>query len=74
MRRNPVQHAIRRARRTVGRVVARVHRDVAGATMLEWALLLAAIALPSYFIIRLALAALVGHYRLVTTINSLPLP
>lgn len=42
--------------------------------MLEWLLLLAVVALPSYFIIRLALATLFAHYRLVTTINGLPLP
>lgn len=42
--------------------------------MLEWLLLLAVVALPSYFIIQLALATLFAHYRLVTTINGLPLP
>lgn len=48
--------------------------DQSGATTLEWALLLAFIAIPSYYVIRLALATLVGHYRLLTTINALPLP
>lgn len=42
--------------------------------MLEWVLLLAAVALPSYFIIQTGLAILFAHYRLVTTINGLPLP
>ncbi len=70
----PLQHAIRRARRRAAVVIGRLHRDNRGATMLEWVLLLAAIALPSYFIMQLALAALVGHYRMVTTINSLPFP
>ena len=50
------------------------HRDETGATTLEWTLLLAAIAVPSYWIIQLALSALVGHYRMLTTINSLPFP
>jgi len=68
------QHTLRRARRRAAVWIGRRHRDQRGATMLEWTLLLAAIALPSYFIIRLALAALVGHYRLVTTVNSLPFP
>lgn len=45
-----------------------------GATALEWALLLGAIAIPSYFIITLALSVLVEHYRLMTFINSLPFP
>ncbi len=61
--------------RFVGRRFARSLRGHdRGATTLEWALLLAAIALPSYFIIRLGLALLFTHYRLVTTINGLPFP
>ena len=52
----------------------RAHQDETGATSLEWTLLLAAIALPSYWIIQLALATLVGHYQMMTTINSLPFP
>ena len=45
-----------------------------GATMLEWTLLLAAIALPSWFIIKMVLSALVGQYRMMTTLNGLPFP
>lgn len=45
-----------------------------GATTLEWALLLAAIALPSYFILSVALAMLVDYYRMMTTLNALPFP
>lgn len=48
--------------------------DEQAATTLEWALLLAVIALPSYYIIRLALESLVGHYQMMTAINSLPFP
>ena len=48
--------------------------EQAGATTLEWALLLAAIAIPSYFIITTALETLLGHYRMMTTINALPFP
>ena len=51
-----------------------LHRDERAATSLEWALLLAAIVLPGYAIIRLALAALTGHYEMMTTINALPFP
>jgi len=64
----------RRTRRRAAVAVARFHRGVQGATMLEWALLLAAVALPSYFIMRIALEALIGHYRMVTTVNGLPFP
>ena len=49
-------------------------RDETGATMLEWVLLLAAIAVPSYAIVRVAISAVVGHYQLVTTMNGLPFP
>jgi hypothetical protein len=48
--------------------------DEDGATTLEYALLLAAIAIPSYWGIKFALAALVGHYQMMTLINSLPFP
>ncbi len=45
-----------------------------GATTLEYTLLLAAIAVPSYWISRAAMDALVGHYQLMTTLNGLPFP
>lgn len=42
--------------------------------MLEWTLLLAAIALPSYWTIKLALATLIGYYQMMTTLNAMPFP
>lgn len=45
-----------------------------GATMLEWVLLLAVIGLPSFFIINVALNALIGNYQMMTTLNALPFP
>jgi hypothetical protein len=51
-----------------------LHKNQRGATMLEWTLLLAAIALPSWFIIKMTLSALAGYYRMMTTINGLPFP
>ncbi len=45
-----------------------------GATTLEWALLLASVALPAFVLIRLALLLLTDHYRMMTIINSLPFP
>jgi hypothetical protein len=45
-----------------------------GATTLEWTLLMGAIALPGYFIIKMALAVLIAHYQMVTTLNALPFP
>lgn len=49
-------------------------RDESGAVTLEWALLLAAIALPSWYIIKLCLQTLIGHYQMMTMLNSLPFP
>ena len=54
--------------------IRRLLRDTGGSTMLEWCLLLAAIALPSYWIISTGLNVLVEHYRLMTMLNSLPFP
>ncbi|MEM1097215.1 MAG: hypothetical protein AAGH92_00365 [Planctomycetota bacterium] len=45
-----------------------------GATSLEFALLLAVIVLPSYVVIRLALELVAEHFRLIVTLNALPLP
>lgn len=49
-------------------------RDDRGATMLEWCLLLAAVVLPAWVIIRVGLNTLAGHYGLVTTMNQMPFP
>lgn len=48
--------------------------DDRGATALEWTLLLAFIAIPAYWLFSLALAILVEHYKLITTLNALPFP
>ena len=49
-------------------------RDDAGATTLEWALLLGAIAIPSYYLFRYAQHMLEEIYRMMTTLNALPFP
>lgn len=49
-------------------------RDDRGATMLEWCLLLAAVVLPAWLIIRIGLNTLAAHYGLVTTMNQMPFP
>lgn len=48
--------------------------DESGATMLEWALLLGVIAIPSYWIVKLGMNVLIGHYQMITTVNGLPFP
>lgn len=50
----------------------RLYRDDRGATMLEWCLLLAAIAVPSLVLINYGLALLSAHHGLVTTLNQMP--
>ena len=56
------------------RALRRLGRNIRGATMLETVLLLAAIAIPSYLIIRLALRALLGFYHMMVTLIELPFP
>ncbi|MEM7577557.1 MAG: hypothetical protein AAF328_08785 [Planctomycetota bacterium] len=45
-----------------------------GATSLEFALLLAAVVLPAYVTIRLGLQLVAEHFRLIVTLNAMPLP
>ena len=60
--------------KTIQSLVPERLRDDRGATMLEWCLLLAAVVIPAWVIIRIGLATLAGHYGLVTTINQMPFP
>lgn len=48
--------------------------DERGATSLEWALVLAAVALPSYFILKTLLFTLLGYYQMMTALNAMPFP
>lgn len=59
---------------TITRLLPKRLQDDRGATMLEWCLLLAAVVLPAWVIIRMGLNLLAGHYGLVTTINQMPFP
>lgn len=56
------------------RSLTTLHADQTGATTLEWTLLLAAIAIPCYWVVKFALEALVGYYQMQTTITALPFP
>ena len=58
----------------IGAILRDLVCDQAGATTLEWALLLGVIAIPSYYIIQMALNTLVAHYQMITTLNALPFP
>ena len=56
------------------RALCQFARNQQGGTTLEWALLLGVIAIPSYYIIQIALSTLVAHYQMITTLNGLPFP
>jgi hypothetical protein len=48
--------------------------DDRGQMTLEWALVLAAFALPMFFVIRTCMEILVAHYQMVTFLITLPFP
>ena len=41
---------------------------------IEWALVLAAVALPMYFVVVLCVNVLVAHFQMVTFLETLPFP
>jgi|GEM_PF-4809885 len=63
-----------RALRKLAITARRLHKQTSAASTLEWVLLLAAIGLPAYWIISMALAALTGHYHMITTLIHMPFP
>ena len=65
---------MKRIRRAITSLLPKRLRDDRGATMLEWCLLLAAVVIPAWVIIRVGLNILSAHYGLVTTINQMPFP
>jgi hypothetical protein len=52
----------------------RLHADQRGQMMVEWALVLAAFALPMFYVIRTCMEILVAHYQMVTFLITLPFP
>ena len=48
--------------------------DQGGATTVEYLLLIALIALPSVYLLRLLLAVMSAHYHMVVFLETLPLP
>lgn len=64
-----MKHVSRQWRRKLIRLA-----DDRGATTLEFVLLLAAVVLPSYVIIRMGLQMVAEHFRLIATLNALPMP
>ena len=66
-----IRRTVRRALRRLG---GPLHGDQAGQVTLEWALVLAAIALPLLYVFTLCLKILVAQYRMMTFMNSMPFP
>lgn len=66
--------AKRRSEGDVGAESPSPLKNQRGATALETVLLLGVIGVPSWFLLMLLLNILTGHYRMMTTINSLPFP
>ena len=52
----------------------RLQADCRGQVTLEWALILAVVALPMYGVFRVCLDILVAKYQMITLLNSLPFP
>lgn len=48
--------------------------DESGASLVEFALIVAAIAVPMYLVIRVGLATMAGHYAMTTFLNGWPFP
>jgi hypothetical protein len=54
--------------------ICKIHSDTAGASTVEWALLLVGFGLPSFWIFSVILKAIAELYRMVTFIETLPFP
>jgi hypothetical protein len=54
--------------------LCKFHSDTLGASTVEWALLLAAIGLPSFWIFSVILNAIAELYKMVTFVETLPFP
>ena len=56
------------------RTFRKLHADQAGQSTVEWTLVLAAFALPMFWIIKMLVDILVAQYRMVTFLETLPFP
>jgi ABC-type sulfate transport system permease subunit len=55
-------------------MTGRLGGDARGQMTIEWSLVLAAVALPMYFVFALCLRLLVAHFQMVTFMDTLPFP
>ncbi len=56
------------------RAIRALPADETGQTTIEYSLLLVAFGLPMIYVIRVLLATLVEHYRMVSFLETLPYP
>lgn len=56
------------------RSVAGLLADQSGQVTLEWALILAAVAIPMVVVFAICLRILIGNYRMAAFLNSMPFP
>jgi hypothetical protein len=54
--------------------LCKFHGDIAGASTVEWALLLAMVGVPSFWLFSVILQAVAELYRMVTFVETLPFP
>lgn len=59
---------------SLARRLGRWARDAKGQMTVEWALVLAVVALPMYFILTMLTGVLVAHFQMVTFLETLPFP
>ena len=56
------------------RLLKRLSADAAGQMTIEWALVLAAVALPMYYVCVTCLKVLVAHFQMIMFLETLPFP
>ena len=59
---------------TIRGCLRRLYRQPEAQLTLEWTLLLAAVALPMYWVFRVCLSVLAAHFRMVTFMETVPFP
>ena len=62
------------AKSAIDGIWRRLAVENSGQVTIEWALVMAAFALPMYFVIRLCLSVLVAHDQMVTFLETIPVP
>lgn len=60
--------------REIGLRARRLADDARGQMTVEWSLVLAAVALPMFFVIKLGTNLLVSHFQMVSFLETLPFP